>query len=200
MGSVIPCGGLIIVVVGCSGVVDVEMVSAGDFGALVGTVSLLLTTVAGDVVKKSAVSSWGCLRECHSFSCCCVVGSPVVPVASVVVVEWDGCSVSIEHGNGMVQVFGAFVNPHGTIIVERFAKLFGLVKVGCTETVASLEAFAGSLCQFLGFIGAGVQQVSTLAAQVLTFCSGLDCLFHVDLAKAVFHEVLGGLVLFGKGN
>ena len=70
-------------VVGCSGVVGVEMVGAWDFGALVGTVSLLLTAIAGDVVKKSAISSWGCLHKCHSFSCCCVVGSPVVPVASV---------------------------------------------------------------------------------------------------------------------
>ena len=102
MGSVILCGGLIIVVVGCSGVVDVEMVGAWDFGALVGTVSLLLTAVAGDVVKKSSVSSWGCLHKCHPFSGCCVVGSSVVSVASVVVVDWDGCSVLIEHGDGMV--------------------------------------------------------------------------------------------------
>ena len=36
-------------VVGCSGVVGVEMVGAWDFGALVGTVSLLLTLIAGDV-------------------------------------------------------------------------------------------------------------------------------------------------------
>ena len=86
---------MIIVVVGCSGVIDVEMVGAGGLGALVGTVTLLLTTVAGDVIKKSTVPSWGCLHKCHSFSCCCVVGSPVVPVASVVVVDWDGCSVLI---------------------------------------------------------------------------------------------------------
>ena len=102
MGSVVLCGGLIIVVVCCSGIVGIEMIDGGDFGALVGTVSFLLTTVAGDVVEKSAVSSWGCLHKCHSFSCCCVVGSLVVPVASVVVVDWDGCSASIEHGNGMV--------------------------------------------------------------------------------------------------
>ena len=103
MGSVILCGGLIIVVVGSGGIVGIEMVGAGDFGALVGTVSFLLTTVAGDVVEQSVVSCWGCLNKCHSFSCCCVVGVPVVPVASVVVVvDWDGCSVLIEHGNGLV--------------------------------------------------------------------------------------------------
>ena len=54
MGSVILCGGLIIVVVDSGGIVGIETVDAGDFRALVGTVSFLLTTVAGDVIEKSA--------------------------------------------------------------------------------------------------------------------------------------------------
>ena len=86
-------------VVGCSGVVGVEMVGAWDFRALVGTVSLLLTAVAGDVVKKSAVSSWGCLNKCCSVSCC-VNGVLGIPIRVVVVWNWG--SALVEHSHGMV--------------------------------------------------------------------------------------------------
>ena len=105
-------------VVDCSGVAGIEMVGAWDFGALVGTVSLLLTAVAGDVVKKSSVSSRGCLHKCHPFSCCRVVGRSVVSVVPGVVVDWDWCPAAVEQGNGAVQVIWAFVVPHGTIVVE----------------------------------------------------------------------------------
>ena len=89
LGDVISSGWLIVIVVGCSSVIDVEMVGARNSGALVGTVALLLTAVAGDVVKKLSVSSRSCLHKSHPFSCRWVVGGSVVPVASGVVVQWD---------------------------------------------------------------------------------------------------------------
>ena len=117
LGDVISSGWLIVIVVGCSSVIDVEMVGARNSGALVGTVALLLTAVAGDVIEKSSVSSRSCLHKSHPFSCCWVVGGSVVPVASGVVVQWDWCPVAVEHGDGAVQVFGVSVGSHGTIIV-----------------------------------------------------------------------------------
>ena len=86
LGDVISSGWLIVIVVGCSSVIDVEMVGARNSGALVGTVALLLTAVAGDVIEKSSVSSRSCLHKSHPFSCCWVVGGSVVPIASGVVV------------------------------------------------------------------------------------------------------------------
>ena len=182
LGGVVLCGGMVLIVGGGLGVSGIEVVGAGagGFGALVGTVSFLLASVACDVIEKSAVPSRGCLNKCHSVGCC-VVGVASAPVGSVVLVVWHGTLATVEHSDGMVQVFGAFVNSHSKIVVEFLAELLGLVKVGCTEAVVALEASVSFLIQFLGFIGVDVQWVSIVVTQLEAFRSRLDCFLHVDL-------------------
>ena len=104
---------MIIVVVGCGGIVGIEMVGAGDFRALVGMVSFLLALVARNVIQKPAVSSRGCLDKCHSVGCC-VAGVPVVPVAPVVLVVRDEASATVEHCCPPFQSNGfSMANSHG---------------------------------------------------------------------------------------
>ena len=105
------------VVVGIVGVVSTEVVGVGGLWALVGMVSLLLALVACDVIEKPAVSSRGCLNKCHSVGHC-VAGVLVVPVAPVVLVVRDEASVMVEHCHCVVQIVGALVCSHSTIIVE----------------------------------------------------------------------------------
>ena len=146
------------VVVGVVGVVGMEVVGVGGLWALVGMVSLLLASV-DNVIEKPAVSSRGCLNECHSVSCC-VAGVLVVPVGPVVLVAWDEASAMVEHCHCAVQIVRALVDSHGTIVVEFLAELLGLVKVGCTKAVAALEASVSFVIKFGGFLCVHIQQVA----------------------------------------
>ena len=157
--------------------------------------SFLPTLVAGDVIESSAVSSRCCLGKCHSVGCVVVV----VPVVSVLVLAvGNSGSVSVEHVDGMVQIVGAFVDSHCTLVAWFLAQLHGHVKAGCMQAVVALEVQAGSLTQIFGVVFIACHQIAILVTKLEACRCCFHGFFHVNLSKSVFQWVLACSVALGK--